>query len=255
MENLFSQFFVNFAEQNPVNSEEFLAYTEEELNQGLILVYLDMDKLLNQDFLELLLPSTLPLTESARDLFENSLVETKSGFEDKLTTLEKIITDRVAKQSCGFLSQVSDIPRLYRRTNREIPSKPCSYLVSLLDPIQTFATQNQDNPFLSKWLSLIFAQVSLQFLAQVRDILESVQKMEESLKRLRRVRDKTTGNSKSQDDPKADKVTDDDKIRLQLLFDVQSYGQAMEKLSVERSPDFVQLETLVQEATNNLLSE
>ena len=73
--------------------------------------------------------------------------------------------------------------------------------------------------------------------------------MEESLKRLRAVR------GKNQDDPKADKVTDDDKIRLQLLFDVQSYGQAMEKLSVERSPDFVQLETLVQEATNNLLSE
>ena len=224
-------------------------YTAEELSQGLILVYLDLNKLLNQDFLELLLPSTLSLTESAKDLFEKSLAETKSGFQDKLTTLEKIITDRVAKQSCGFLSQVSDIPRLYRRTNREIPSKPCSYLVSLLDPIQTFAEQNKDNLFLSKWLSMIFAQVSVQFLGQVRDILESVQKMEESLKRLRAVR------GKNQDDPKADKVTDDDKIRLQLLFDVQSYGQAMEKLSVERNPDFVQLETLVQEATNNLLSE
>ena len=55
---------------------------------------------------------------------------------------------------------MSDIPRLYRRTNREIPSKPCTYLVSLLDPIENFA------------------QVSAQFLAQVRDILESVEKIQ-----------------------------------------------------------------------------
>ena len=229
-------------------------YTAEELSQGLILVYLDVDTLLKQDFLDLLLPSTLSLTDAAKELFEKSLAETKTSFEERLKALEKIITDRVAKQSSGFLRQVSDIPRLYRRTNREIPSKPCTYLVSLLDPIENFAKQNEKNPFLSKWLDLIFAQVSAQFLAQVRDILESVQKMEESLKRLRSVRDKSSNTNRNQEtDSKPGSVSDDDKIRLQLLVDVQNYGQAMEKWNVEKNPDFVQLETLVGEATVQIL--
>ena len=78
--------------------------------------------------------------------------------------------------------------------------------------------------------------------------------MEESLKRLRSVRDKSSNANKNQEtDSKPGSVSDDDKIRLQLLVDVQNYGQAMEKWNVEKNPDFVQLETLVGEATAQIL--
>jgi hypothetical protein len=31
------------------------------------------------------------------------------------------------------------ISRLYRRTNRELPAKPCTYMTSLLEPINHFS--------------------------------------------------------------------------------------------------------------------
>lgn len=49
------------------------------------------------------------------------------------------------------------------------------------------------------------------------DVLTSVKKMEDSLKRLKKVRgtDKSVGNQG---------MTDDDKIRQQLILDITSYG-------------------------------
>ena len=89
-------------------------------------------------------------------------------------------------------------------------------------------------------------------MAQVSDILDSVQKMEESLKRLRRVRDKNSEkNVGGGQNEKPLNISDDDKIRLQLFVDVQTFGQALEKLGVEKNEDVGKLETLVNEATKS----
>ena len=116
-----------------VSTEELvMSYSEEELSQGLILVYLDVENLLNQDFLALL---PLNLTDTAKDIFRQSLTESRKSLQMNQQKLTQLITTRVSTKACAYLKQVSDIPRLYRRTNREIPTKPCTYLTSLLDPI------------------------------------------------------------------------------------------------------------------------
>merc|ERR1711879_729678 len=116
-----------------------ICYTEEELSQGLILVYLDVENLLKQDFLNLL---PFNLTDSAKELFQESLNESQKNLRNNCEKLTSLITSRVSTKACAYLKQVSDIPRLYRRTNREIPTKPCTYLTSLLDPIENFAEKN-----------------------------------------------------------------------------------------------------------------
>jgi hypothetical protein len=62
-----------------------------------------------------------------------------------------------------FLKQVSDIPRLYRRTNRELPSKACTYMTSLLSPIQIFhsvySTVVTPADVINKWLVQMFARI------------------------------------------------------------------------------------------------
>lgn len=60
------------------------------------------------------------------------------------------------------------------------------------------------------------------------DVLTSVKKMEDSLKRLKKVRgtDKSTGNQG---------MSDDDKIRQQLILDISSYGKQVKYYYFSRS--------------------
>ena len=89
----------------------------------------------------------------------------------KLALLSQVITNRVIDKSQGFLKQVSDIPRLYRRTNRELPTKPCTYLIALLDPILRFDNENRlrcSSQVISEWLSIIFRYVYVTTITYLR---------------------------------------------------------------------------------------
>jgi len=57
------------------------------------------------------------------------------------------------------------------------------------------------------------------YLLFVTDVLTSVQKTEESLRRLKKIRDKSTGILPSE--PQG--ISDDEKIRIQLKVDVDGY--------------------------------
>lgn len=61
---------------------------------------------------------------------------------------------------------------------------------------------------------------NFSYLASVTDVLTSVQKTEESLRRLKKIRDKSTGSFSSE----AQGISDDEKIRIQLQVDVQAYA-------------------------------
>lgn len=57
----------------------------------------------------------------------------------------------------------------------------------------------------------------------MNDVLTSVQKTEESLRRLKKIRDRSAATSSSE----VRGVGDDDKIRQQLLLDVCSYCEGV----------------------------
>lgn len=59
----------------------------------------------------------------------------------------------------------------------------------------------------------------------VTDVLTSVQKTEESLRRLKKIRDKTTGILP----PEPQGTSDDEKIRIQLKVDVDGYANMVKK--------------------------
>lgn len=48
------------------------------------------------------------------------------------------IVQEILSKSVSSIKQVNDIPRLYRKTNREIPSKPCGYVDHMLEPSRRF---------------------------------------------------------------------------------------------------------------------
>jgi len=243
----------------------------------LIWVYLDAAKMSENKLSGILRSLVWPAlgsdltADSAKDYFIESSEESRVELRQNLSQLSDVITNRVSEKSAAYLKQVSDIPRLYRRTNRELPSKQCTYMTSLLEPIIHFSSvtaKQSPQGTLHQWLIAIFAKVSVKLLSNVSEVLDNVQKMEESLLRLRRVRDKANSATKSSaistageekiksETAERDKnVSDDDKIRLQLFVDLKHYLKTMESLGVQANEvtEVNKLESLVTEATKSCI--
>ncbi|KAL1138765.1 hypothetical protein AAG570_008827, partial [Ranatra chinensis] len=136
-------------------------------------------------------------------------------------------------ESNSVLRQVSDIPRLFRRTNRDTPNKPCGYVTSLLEAVQVFYKKHHDHPQTPLWLQFFFSDITKQYYSSVAEVLTSVQKTEESLRRLKKARDRST--SQATVSPNDRRPGDDDKIRLQLLIDVRAFFKGVEQMGVKTS--------------------
>lgn len=158
----------------------------------------------------------------------------ESAFQSCVADLESVILPKISQliisdveRNCATrLKQVADIPRLYRRTNKDAPTKASSYVSHLLAGIKDFrALHVNHSELVSKWSDGVIKALSVQYFAAVSDVLTSVQKTEESLKRLRKDRSAsalmTLGNG----------ITDDDKIRIQLVIDVDLFVEEARSLS------------------------
>lgn len=61
-----------------------------------------------------------------------SLDETINNFKKIWPQITKEIVNELLKQCVMHLKQVNDIPRLFRRTNRDAPTKPSTYIKNTL---------------------------------------------------------------------------------------------------------------------------
>jgi len=97
-----------------------------------------------------------------------------------------------------------------------MPSKPCEYVQAIVNPLVSFTEETSiPKSILETWITEVVTNVTNQFYSCVNDVLESAQKTEESLRRLKKAKEKSVVSSKG--------VSDDDKIKQQLLVDVSSY--------------------------------
>ena len=108
-----------------------------------------------------------------------------------LPRISSVISSHVSAGPLKSLKSVVDIPRMYRRTNRETPSKPCTYVVSVVDSLAEFYRTEEavaGREVTEQWLRSSVDVVLAQYLLQVQDVLSNVTKMEESLRKLKKVR-------------------------------------------------------------------
>lgn len=78
--------------------------------------------------------------EQAKTLRQNFL-EACVLLSERCEKIAGRIVQEILSKSSGSIKQVNDIPRLYRKTNREIPSKPCGYVDQMLEPSRQFRKQ------------------------------------------------------------------------------------------------------------------
>ncbi|KAL5284754.1 COG2 family protein [Megaselia abdita] len=167
-----------------------------------------------------------------KDLVRKTFDESKDSFDQLLKSIETNITNLLVLDCGEFIKQVNDLPRMYRKTNRDVPTRNSIYMDQMLKPIRAFqenSTQKLGKDTTKRVLFTVFESLTERYNSSVCQVLESVQKTEDSLRRLRNVK---SGNSFTQSE---NHVSDDDKIRIQLKVDVVSWTNEITKLQFQPS--------------------
>lgn len=98
-------------------------------------------------------------------LLEKALNISCDAVSEKLRKIEELWIKEMLLQTSGWKKQVADIPRLYRKTNRDAPSKPCQYIEQILKPAQSFGTKYSKRipqETVKKCLTNVFSQLNKQ---------------------------------------------------------------------------------------------
>ncbi|RWS24290.1 conserved oligomeric Golgi complex subunit 2-like protein [Leptotrombidium deliense] len=208
-----------------------LPKTNENTNAALLFGLLsESDILLKQvaTFFDETIVSVKPLNcelSELKECFQESLHLVRN---EGMSNIEHLLRECLVKQCNEVLKQISDIPRLYRKTNRDSPSKPSNYVNVCIDTLKEFVTSTNSNTYWkSNWTIDILERVTKTFKSQTIEVLTSVQKMEDSLRRLKKLKGSQQKNNQS--------ISDDDKIRKQLNIDANEYAKKIEThLGVEK---------------------
>ncbi|XP_024894826.1 conserved oligomeric Golgi complex subunit 2 [Pteropus alecto] len=152
-----------------------------------------------------------------------------------LAACEPALSSRVVQdlsESCfSSLRSALDVPRLYRRTNKEVPTAASPYVDSALKPLHQLQSEHGGQlgqATLRRWLEDALSASTHRYYETVSDVLQSVRKVEESLKRLKQARKTAPAHAGGP----GGGMSDDDKIRLQLALDVEHLGEQIRKMGL-----------------------
>ncbi|XP_047557318.1 conserved oligomeric Golgi complex subunit 2 isoform X9 [Lutra lutra] len=199
----------------------------------LVYVVADLDKLQEQ------LPELLETIKPKLEMIGFKNFSSISALEDSQTSLSACVpalSNRIIQdlsESCfSYLKSALEVPRLYRRTNKEVPTAASSYVDSALKPFHQLQSGHKDKlkqAIIRQWLEGALSESTHKYYETVSDVLSSVRKMEESLKRLKQARRSSPANPVG---PSGGGMSDDDKIRLQLALDVEYLGEQIQKMGL-----------------------
>uniref|UniRef100_A0A672GTN9 Conserved oligomeric Golgi complex subunit 2 n=1 Tax=Salarias fasciatus TaxID=181472 RepID=A0A672GTN9_SALFA len=164
---------------------------------------------------------------------EAALADSKECLSSSIPTLNTRMTQHLTERCCRFLKSASEVPRLYRRTNKDLPVRASAYMDNALRPLHQLVSDSSGlvTPSTSQeWLRVALSECTQKYYETISEVLSSVRKMEESLKRLKQARKgaASTTTSGANGGP-----TDDSKIRLQLALDVEYLGEQIQKMGLQ----------------------
>ena len=158
------------------------------------------------------------LPEVLRQSFNETIEALKTN---GLSNVVILIKSCLITQCDSILRQVIDLPRLYRKTNKEVPTKASNYVYNCIDLIASVVL-SETQVWKNEWTTEILNEITAHFKYFTSEVLTSVQKIEDSLKRLKKSK---IGNQNNQMRKIPSNMSDDDKIRLQISYDVEEYGK------------------------------
>ncbi|XP_048477446.1 conserved oligomeric Golgi complex subunit 2-like, partial [Rhincodon typus] len=206
----------------------------------------DLDKIQEQlpGLLEIIKPRLVNIGFANFSLISEALADSQTSVESKLPALGGRIVEELSEACFSYLKNASEVPRLYRRTNKEVPIKASLYVENALKPLHQLQSEYKavvKENRIEEWLSGALRICSERYYETVSDVLSSVKKMEESLKRLKQARKSAAASSMGTNSG----ISDDNKIRLQLALDVEYLWDQVQKLGLQMST-FTQFAALLE---------
>ncbi|XP_031558431.1 conserved oligomeric Golgi complex subunit 2-like [Actinia tenebrosa] len=188
----------------------------------------------------------------------DALEESKTNLINLLPKIEEKIIQQVVAKSLVGLDAARNIPRLYRRTNKEVPSQPSPFVGIVIKPLNDFQEEFKHmvgKEQLQTWASKVLQIVFERYFTITSDVLTSIKKTEDSLLRLKRTRKQAGGgtNNSSNTQDGQGPMSDDDKIRLQFSLDVEEFRILMKGLDVNEAScsNYTELVSMVQAAQSS----
>lgn len=131
------------------------------------LIYLDINTLIRKistmfDHIVEIIPISM---NTRLSLIEKCFDESRTMLTERLKFIEQQWSNEIISQTAGWTKQVADIPRLYRKTNRDAPTKPCNYVEQILKPAKSFHTKNSSkiaSDTIEQCLILTFSHLNRQ---------------------------------------------------------------------------------------------
>ncbi|KDR75857.1 hypothetical protein GALMADRAFT_248589 [Galerina marginata CBS 339.88] len=194
----------------------------------------------------------MPETSSEEDLqMEDALREGISGFTSFIPTLSSKIVTILTRRCCDGLLPVRSIPSQFRAmSNKRMPMEPSYFVSSILLPVKQFfgvgvtegAGRLLKDGFLKSFSTEVFNNVTQRYISY----LTAMKKTEESLKRLKKGK-KSTYSLFGNNTGTSDEGRDEERIRSQMILDVNAFGRDGESLRIEvhANPSFLTLKEMV----------
>ncbi|XP_059981556.1 conserved oligomeric Golgi complex subunit 2 isoform X3 [Lagenorhynchus albirostris] len=200
----------------------------------LVYVVADLDRLQEQlpELLETIRPKLEVIGFKNFSSISAALEDSRLSLSACVPALSDRVTQDLSESCFSHLKSALEVPRLYRRTNKEVPTTASSYVDSALKPLYQLQSGHKDKlkqAIIQQWLEGALSDSTHKYYETVSDVLNSVRKMEESLKRLKQARRTAPATPAG---PSGGGMSDDDKIRLQLALDVAYLGEQIEKIGL-----------------------
>ncbi|KAF0314783.1 Conserved oligomeric Golgi complex subunit 2 [Amphibalanus amphitrite] len=187
----------------------------------------ELERRLDSFLEETVLPALPGLPDEAVHSLRASLATGRARLAPLPARLRSLLTERLVAAAAEPMRAVLEIPRLYRRTNRDPPAAASAYVAAMVAPLRQFADTvcaGLDGPVTAGHLTGVATQLCTLYGDKVAQVLTSVQKMEESLRKLKKSRPGAAAAPAG--------GTDDDKIRRQLALDVAGLGGRLTALGL-----------------------
>lgn len=270
---------------NIINSKNGLNSMQNKKTNLLVALHADINKFLNalpQQHKLVLKSLNVPSIQQkkqlnvVKDSVAKSFNDLNETLSQHLTEIQQSLIDNLIL-GCGpeNVKQVNDLPRLYRKTNRDVPNRCSSYVEQMLKPLKTFSEEYETklskqvvkrvlesvlNKITKEYVlilnyvikyTILFYFFIFSYLSAVNEVLTSVQKTEESLRRLRNLKGGASSTAlANQTVSSSGAMSDDDKIRLQLRVDVSFWTNELLKFDFMPSDveKLLELNSIVEES-------
>lgn len=163
--------------------------------------------------------------DEVKQLVEGALTESSEGISPIIYNIWNDIIVNILTAKCSTpLAAVKGVAATYRMTNRPPPSQPSPFVPTILSPLKEFNMNfmNRTPPQVGfEWKSKVVSSVAEKYCIAVSELTETVQRTEEALKN-RKARRTAAG-----------KMSDGEKVKLQLLLDQKEFYRFVEEVGVD----------------------